>query len=310
MTRLASGGRIDRSRPLAFEFDGQQLTGFAGDTLASALLANDVRIVGYSTELGRPRGVFAAGAEEPNAFVRVQVDGAIEPLARATQVELVAGLRAWSTRGKARLTDEPETRRFDRVWAHCDVLVVGGGPAGLREALAAGRDGARVLLVDDQPEPGGSLLGQTDGTSGVAATLAELTSLAEVGMLRRATAFGLYEANCVMVAQPTRLWQVRARTVVVATGAHERPLVFADNDRPGIMLASAARTYLHRFGVAVGTRCVVFTNNDSAYTVASDLAAAGVAVIAVGGVAFSIIRRSMQPDPSPRPPSVEVTPKP
>jgi sarcosine oxidase, subunit alpha len=275
--RLASGGRIDRMRPLAFEFNGQVLTGFAGDTLASALLANGVRIVGHSTELGRPRGVFAAGAEEPNAFVRVQVDGAIEPLVRATQVELVAGLRAWSTRGKARLTDEPDGRRFDKMWAHCDVLVVGGGPAGLAESLAAGRSGARVLLVDDQPEPGGWQLGQPD----IAALVAELARLPEVRVLQRATAFGLYEANCVMLAQPTRLWQVRAQKVILATGAHERPLVFADNDRPGIMLAGAARTYLHRFGVAVGNRCVVFTNNDSGYTVASELLAAGVEVPAI-----------------------------
>ncbi len=277
MKRLPTGGRIDRTRSLAFEFDEQALSGFAGDTLASALLANGVRIVGRSTELGRPRGVFAAGAEEPNAFVRVQVDGAIEPLVRATQVELVAGLQAWSTRGQARLTDEPDARRYDKVWAHCDVLVVGGGPAGLAEALAAGRGGARVLVVDDQPEPGGWRLGQPD----ILALVAELAALPEVRLLRRATAFGLYEANCVMVAQPTRLWQVRAQTVILATGAHERPLVFADNDRPGIMLADAAQTYLHRFGVAVGTRCVVFTNNDSAYTVATELHAAGLEVAAI-----------------------------
>ncbi|HEY3057434.1 MAG TPA: 2Fe-2S iron-sulfur cluster-binding protein [Chloroflexota bacterium] len=281
MKRLASGGRIDRARPLAFEFDGHALSGFAGDTLASALLANGVRIVGHSTELGRPRGVFAAGAEEPNAFVRVQADGAIEPLVRATQVELVRGLQAWSTRGKAHLTDEPDARRFDKMWAHCDVLVVGGGPAGLAETLALARSGARVMLVDDQPEPGGSLLGLPDGTGPVAPTLAELRALSDVQVLQRATAFGLYDANCMMIAQPTRLWQVRAQTVILATGAHERPLVFADNDRPGIMLAGAARTYLHRFGVAVGTRCVVFTNNDSAYGVALDLAGAGVEVAAI-----------------------------
>ena len=140
---------------------------------------------------------------------------------------------------------------------------------GLAEALAAGRAGARVMLVDDQPslEP--------------SSTLTSLRALPEVQLLSGATAFGIYEANCVMVTQAARLWQVRAKQVVVATGAHERPLVFADNDRPGVMLASAARTYAHRYGVAVGTRCVVFTNNDSAYDSAVDLAAAGIDVAAI-----------------------------
>jgi sarcosine oxidase, subunit alpha len=296
--RLPNGGRIDRTRPLAFEFNDQPLSGFFRDTLASALLANGVHVVGHSVELGRPRGVFAAGAEEPNAFVRAQLGEVLEPLARATQVELVAGLQAWSTHSKARLTDEPDTQRFDKLWAHCDVLVVGGGPAGLAEALAAGRRGERVLLVDDQPEPGGWLLGHPNGTGGVAATLAELTTLPDVQILQRATAFGLYEGNCVMVAQPTLLRQVRAaRTVILATGAHERPLVFADNDRPGIMLAGAAQSYLHRFGVVVGTRGVVFTNNDSAYAVASDLADAGVEIAAIV---------DLRPDATATAPGIEV----
>ena len=192
-------------------------------------------------------------------------------LLRATQVALAPGLEAWSTRGRASLPDRrADARRFDKMWAHCDVLVVGGGPAGLAEA-ARSRPRRRSSPAGRRPAARSSRSSTLDG----------LRALPEVQLLSGATAFGLYEANCVMVAQAARLWQVRARQVVVATGAHERPLVFADNDRPGVMLASAARSYAHRYGVAVGTRCVVFTNNDSAYDAAVDLAAAGIDVAAI-----------------------------
>ncbi|HKB47100.1 MAG TPA: 2Fe-2S iron-sulfur cluster-binding protein, partial [Ktedonobacterales bacterium] len=145
MTRLPSGGRIDRARPLAFQFDGVDYRGFAGDTLASALLANGVRVVAHSAELGRPRGVYAMGAEEPNAYVHL----AHEPLVRATQIDLVDGLQASASHGKGRVPLDADNARYDKVFAHCDVLVVGGGPAGLAAAHAAGRTGARVMLVDD-----------------------------------------------------------------------------------------------------------------------------------------------------------------
>jgi sarcosine oxidase subunit alpha len=328
MRRLASGGRIDRGQTLRFSFDGQSLTGFAGDTLASALLANDVRVIGKSVERGRPRGIYAAGAEEPNAYLRVRhPDGTLEPLVRATRVQLTDGLQAWSTSGKAALDDglsefgagaDAMQPRYDKVYAHCEVLVVGGGPAGLSAALAAGRTGARVLLVDDQPELGGSLLaeavagagdgvcaarageGAADGDESSvtraaalegwrAATVAELEALSEVTLLPAATAFGIYEANCVMVAQQRRLWQVRAAAVIVATGAHERPLAFADNDRPGIVLATSALTYVNRYSVAPDI-CLVMTNNDQGHHAALGLAAAGVRVAAVV---------DLRPDPNP-----------
>jgi sarcosine oxidase subunit alpha len=287
MRRLATGGRIGRSRPLTFRFDGASLSGFEGDTLASALLANGVRTVGRSVELGRPRGVYAAGAEEPNAYVQVSVDGAIEPFIRATQVELVDGLEATSANGRARVPSQPDRLRYDKMHAHCDVLVIGGGPSGLAAALTAGRTGARVIVVDDQPRLGGALLGlraaidDRPADEWLTAADSELRSLPEVRVLNRATAFGYYDGNCVMVAQRQRLWQIRAGTVILATGAHERPLVFADNDRPGVMLAGAAREYANRFGVACGTRAVVFTNNDSAYRAAFELADAGIDISAI-----------------------------
>ncbi len=276
MSRLASGGRIDRSRPLRFTFNGRSYAGFAGDTLASALLANDVRVVARSVTHGRPRGIFAAGVEEPNALVQVGPD----PI-RATQVPLVDGLEAVGLNGKGRVRHVPETGRFDKVYAHCEVLVVGGGRAGLAATLAAAATGQRVILVDEQAELGGRLL-SAPGDRRLGKTLAGLSSMPEVRLLTRATAFGYYDRNLVMVAQHTanggRLWQIRATRVVLATGAHERPLIFANNDRPGIMLAGAVRTYLNRYGVAPGRRAVLFTNNDSTQGLTSELRAAGVSV--------------------------------
>ena len=304
--RLAAGGWIDRTQPLRFEFDGQQLTGFAGDTLASALIAAGVDIVGRSVNLGRPRGILTAGSEEPNALVAIGWAPEVE-FVRATEVQLVDGLVGRSLAGKGPVP-AGGGERGDRRHAHCDVLVVGGGPAGLSAALAAGRSGARVIVVERQAELGGSLLSAPETIAGrrardwVADVSRELEALPEVRVLTRAAATGRYDGNLVLVAQqrPTpgsrrthdsadaaaapatqRLWHVRARSVVVATGAIERPIVFADNDRPGIMLAGAVRTYLHRFGVAAGRSAVVFTNNDSAYATALELRRAGVTVAAV-----------------------------
>jgi sarcosine oxidase, subunit alpha len=266
VTRLSAGGSIDRSHPLRFTFNGRAYQGYAGDTLASALLANDVRVVANSVTYGRPRGVFSAGIEEPNALVQIGP----EPMLRATQVELVDGLEATGLNGKGRLSTQPESGRFDKVYAHCEVLVIGGGAAGRAAAHAAAQKGDRVILLDEQAHP------SPDDFGGLAS---------DVRVLPRTTAFGLYEQNLVLAAERRpeggRLWQIRARNVVLATGAHERPMVFANNDRPGIMLAGAVRTYLNRFAVAPGTRAVVFTNNDTTATVADDLRSAGVPVAAV-----------------------------
>ncbi|SEF67038.1 sarcosine oxidase subunit alpha [Nonomuraea solani] len=267
---------------MRFTFDGRPLRGEPGDTLAAALLRNGVRVVGRSVELGRPRGVFTAGPEEPNALVRVGAD----PMLAATTVELYDGLEAWSLRGKGRVDlDAVDERRCDKGYLHCDVLVVGGGPAGLAAAVAAGHSGARVILVDDQPRLGGDLLNSRVLLDGAPA-LDWVDGLELPGrVLTRTTAVGYYDHNYVVAVERRprgeRLWHIRAGSVVLATGAHERSVAFPGNDRPGVMLASSARTYANRYGVAAGRRAVVFACADSGYEAARDLAAAGVEIVAI-----------------------------
>ncbi|MEV4802260.1 2Fe-2S iron-sulfur cluster-binding protein [Nonomuraea sp. NPDC049421] len=267
---------------MRFTFDGRPLRGEPGDTLAAALLRNGVRVVGRSVTLGRPRGVFTAGPEEPNALVRVGPD----PMLAATTVELYDGLEAWSLRGKGRVDPHAvDERRCDKGYLHCDVLVVGGGPAGLAAASAAGRLGARVILVDDQPRLGGDLLNGRLLLDGAPA-LDWVAGLDLPGrVLTRTTAVGYYDHNYVVAverrARGERLWHIRARRVVLATGAHERSVAFPGNDRPGVMLASAARAYANRYGVAPWRRAVVFACADSGHEAAADLAAAGVEVVEV-----------------------------
>nr|WP_272910259.1 sarcosine oxidase subunit alpha family protein [Streptomyces mexicanus] len=293
--RRPTGGRIHRQEPLTFTFDGKQYQGYRGDTLASALLANGVIQAGTSIKLGRPRGIFSAGVEEPNAVVQIEAPFP-EPMLPAPAVELYDGLVASSLPGQGRLATEPDPARYDALHAHCDLLVVGAGPAGLAAAAAAADSGARVILADDQPEAGGSLLGTGEHLDWVAETRARLDRDPEVRVLRRTTVFGYYDDNHLLAVERRtnhlgadapqnvareRVWRIRARRVVLATGAHERSLAFGDNDRPGVMLASSARTYLHRYAVVPGRHAVVFTTNDSAYPAALDLAAAGVGIAAI-----------------------------
>ena len=299
--RTAEGGRIDRAATLRFTFDGEAFTGHPGDTLASALLAAGRHQIATSIKLGRPRGIAAAWAEDPGGLVQIE-EPFPEPMLLATTIELYDGLAARGLPGQGRLADVPDSDRYDAVHQHVDVLVVGAGPAGLAAALSAARAGARVALVDEQSEAGGSLLSVTDELDGapaadwVAAAVAELASRPDVLHLQRTTAFGSYDDGFVLAlerrtdhlgaAAPRhlsrqRVWRLRARVVVVATGAHERPVVFTDNDRPGIMLAAAARTFLHRYGVLAGRDAVVFTTNDSAYDAALDLHRAGLRIHAV-----------------------------
>ncbi len=263
--------------------------------MASALLANGVRVVGHSVDLGRPRGVFSAGPEEPNALVRA---GA-EPMIAATMLDLRDGLAVSSLRGRARIDgggapggDVRDGARHDKAHLHCEVLVVGGGPAGLAAAVAAGETGARVVLVDEQPELGGDLLGSrvtlddAPAIRWVASMRRRLAELPEVRVLTRTTAIGYYDRNYLVALERRgprrgRLWHLRARRVVLATGAHERPIAFPGNDRPGVMLASAARTYVNRYGVLPGRRVVVFTVADSGYEAALDLRDAGAEIAAI-----------------------------
>lgn len=309
--RLAAGGRIDRTISWRFTLDGEEFTGHPGDTLASALLANGRIAAGNSLYEDRARGILSAGVEEANALVRVEprFPGHVaESMLPATAVTLVDGLAAEYLNGLGKLDPEDDRAEYDKKYVHTDVLVIGGGPAGLAAAREAVRSGARVMLLDDQPELGGSLLsGSTapelaEAIEGkpalewVADVEAELVSGSESTVLNRTTAFGAYDANYVIAVQNRtdhlsspaasgvsrqRIWHIRANQVVLAPGAHERPLVFENNDRPGIMLASAVRSYLNRYAVAAGQRVVISTTNDSAYALAADLRAAGVKVAAV-----------------------------
>ncbi|WP_217208121.1 sarcosine oxidase subunit alpha family protein [Streptomyces sp. AC550_RSS872] len=293
--RHATRGRIDRDTPLTFTFDGTEYRGFRGDTLASALLANGVIQTGTSIKLGRPRGIFSAGVEEPNAVIQIE-EPFPEPMLPATTVELYDGLVATGLPGQGRLATTPDPARYDALHAHCDLLIVGAGPAGLAAAAAAARSGARVILADDQPEPGGSLLGTAEHLDWVQEITSQLQAAPEVRVLPRTTVFGYYDDNHLLAVERRtnhlgaaapenvsreRVWRIRAHRVVLATGAHERSLAFADNDRPGVMLAASARTYVNRHGVLPGRHAVVFTTNDSAYAAALDLTAAGLAVTAI-----------------------------
>ncbi|WP_425406255.1 sarcosine oxidase subunit alpha family protein [Hwanghaeella sp.] len=344
--RLSDGGRIDRTKPVRFTFNGKRYDGFAGDTLASALLANGVSLVGRSFKYHRPRGIMTAGSEEPNALVQLGKGARTEPNIRATQAELFDGLTAesqncwpsvgfdigainsvmskylpagfyyktfmwpasmWMTyehfirnaAGLGKGPTEPDPDRYAQHHTACDVLIVGGGPAGLTAALAAGRSGARTILIDEQNEFGGWLLTDDTEIDGmapadwVAGTVKELAGLENVTLLPRTTVSAYFDHNFLTAAQRVtdhlgpqadnrvprqRFWKIRARQVVLAQGALERPIVFADNDRPGVMLASALRTYINRFGVLPGREIVVFTNNDSAYRTALDARKAGAVV--------------------------------
>jgi sarcosine oxidase, subunit alpha len=299
--RTTDGGRVDRDSTVAFTFNDRELTGHPGDTLASALLANGVHQITTSIKLGRPRGITAAWAEDTGGLVQVEHPFP-EPMLLATTVELFEGLVARGIPGQGRLAEIADTAKYDATHVHADVLVAGAGPAGLAAALTAARAGARIVLLDEQSEAGGALLGSTDTIDGrpaldwVADAVTELATYPDVLHLQRTTAFGHYDDGFILALQRRtdhlgaeapaavsrqRVWRIRARRIVVAAGAHERPVVFADNDRPGIMLAHGARTFLHRYGVKVGERVVVFTTNDSAYPSALDLHDAGVTVAAI-----------------------------
>lgn len=301
MKRLTSGGRIHRSQPLRFVWNGESLSGFAGDTLASALLGAGVDVIGTSVSLGRPRGVMSAGLEEATGFAQVTVGASSEPLVRMTGLPLYDGLSAEGRITRGRLVDAPLTARFDKRYAHCDVLVIGAGPAGLSAALAATRAGVRVMLADADVEVGGALLrdhatiGGASALDWVEAARQSLGSAANARVLTATIASLLMDQNGMLLAQrigahlpadardtlpEQRLWHVRARTIILATGALERPIVFPDNDRPGIMLAGAARAYLRRHALAP-ERGVVFTTNDDAYRTALAWHEAGVAVAGI-----------------------------
>ncbi len=289
--RVQTGGHgVDRATPVAFTFEGAPYEGLAGDTLASGLLASGVDVICPSPILGRPRGVFSAGVEEPCAFVEISSPRS-EPIVPAPAVELVEGLSAVGRPGVGRLPDgDAGVPQADHRHLHVETLVVGGGVAGLTEALAAAVAGDRVLLVDERHWLGG-VAHSADAVDGdpaltwVERVVGELDAVPDVRVLTRATALGVYDMGYVVVYERSRpverVWHVRADRVVLATGAHERPVAFADDDRPGVMLASAGALYADRFGVMPGTRAVVFTTNHTGHQAAMRLADAGLEVVAL-----------------------------
>ena len=342
INRLSEGGKIDRSQVLKFTFNGQTYSGYQGDTLASALIANGVNIVGRSFKYHRPRGIIGSGAEEPNAIFQIGTGASTEAGIRGTQIELYDGLIATSEKGWPSLSfdiaiindwlsklfgagfyyktfmypakfwklyeyflrrmaglgkapKEPDPDHYSHQNIHCDVLVVGAGPAGIMAALAAGKSGAKVIIADEQASFGGSLLASKENIDGrtaddwLASQVETLKELPNVTSLSRSTVFGYYDYNFLTINERLtnhlgeliegsarqKLWRVRAKRVVLAQGAFERPLVFPNNDRPGVMLASAVSNYVNHYGVIPGKNAILFTNNDSAYQAAIDLKIAG-----------------------------------
>ncbi|WP_298862158.1 sarcosine oxidase subunit alpha family protein [uncultured Sulfitobacter sp.] len=346
--RLA-GGQINRAKTHKFMFDGKHYTGHAGDTLASALLANGVRLMGRSFKYHRPRGPLTAGSEEPNALVELRGGARQEPNTRATTAELYDGLLARSQNrigslrfdllavndrlsnfltagfyyktfmwpaafwekvyepiirhaaglGSLSLKDDPDT--YDKGFLHCDLLIIGAGPAGLAAALTAGRAGLDVILADEDFRMGGRLnsethsLGDQSGADWAAATVEELASLPNVRLMARTTIIGAFDHGIYGAVERVSdhmhtpdagkprqiLWRIYTKRTILAAGAIERPVAFENNDRPGIMLGSALRTYANRYGVAVDRRVAIFTNNDDGHRTAADLVAKGVKIAAV-----------------------------
>ncbi|WP_424966236.1 sarcosine oxidase subunit alpha family protein [Dinoroseobacter sp. S375] len=344
-----SGGQIDRATPLSFRFDGKTYGGYAGDTLASALLANGVRLMGRSFKYHRPRGPLTAGSEEPNAIITLRSGARAEPNTRATTAELFDGLEATSQNrwpslafdamaindrlsrffaagfyyktfmwpaafwekvyepiirraaglGALSALDDPDA--YDKGFRHCDLLVIGAGPSGLLAALTAARAGAEVILADEDFRLGGRLnsetysIGDQPGADWASAVMAELGSFANVRIMPRTTVLGGFDHGIygalervwdhVATPPPGKprqiLWRIYAKRAVLAAGATERPIAFENNDRPGIMLASALRSYVNRWAVTPARQVAIFTNNDDGHRAAMDLQAAGVEIAAI-----------------------------
>ncbi|WP_299360872.1 sarcosine oxidase subunit alpha family protein [uncultured Paracoccus sp.] len=341
--RLPTGGRlIDRSKPIGFRFDGRQMQGLAGDTLASALLAGGQMLMGRSFKYHRPRGPLASGVEEPNALVGLGQGGRFEPNQRATTTPLIQGVvatsqNAWPglTRdvgaindalwrflpagfyyktfihpraawmrlfepvirraaGLGRAPELPDPDRYEQAYGFADVVVVGGGIAGLNAARAAAQAGGRVIVLEQTGHWGGRTpVDHPDGQAAIDRVVQALRTMSNVTLRRNTMATGLYDHGYLLAREALadhdpnaglprqRLWRIRAGRIITATGALERPLAFAGNDVPGVMLAGAVRDYLVDHAVAPGRRIAVVTNNDDAYRTALAALDAGLEVPAI-----------------------------
>ena len=342
--RLSNEGLLNRNKVISFKFNGKKYTGYEGDTLASALLANGIHLVGRSFKYHRPRGFFGAGVDEPNAKLQIQLNGHSEPNVNATEFELVEGIEASSQNcwpsvefdvgainnflnrffpagfyyktfmwpksfwykiyepfirkaaGLGVASIKKDKERYEHKYEYCDLLVAGSGPAGLSSAYAAAKNGAKVILAEDKPRFGGSLLTDDvtiDNLSGKAWTdkiITELKEMPNVIIKNRSQVFGYYDHNMTVMFERTgdhlenkpkytprqRLWYIRAKEVLLSTGSIERPIVFGNNDTPGIFLSAAAKEYIKVYGVLVGKKPLIFTNNDSAYETALEFKKQGV----------------------------------
>ncbi len=342
--RNKKGGTINRLEPLSFTFNGQRYSGFKGDTLASALIANGVIFVGRSFKYHRPRGIVTAGLDEPNGLVQLGEGEESEPNLLSTRIELFEGLTAFSQNswpslrfdigalnmvfhkiipagfyyktfmwpkkgwrsyeylirkaagiGKSPITADPST--YDHKFAHCDVLVIGGGPSGIAAALQVSRSKASIILVDSEPSIGGYLkseckmIGGQPARTWLKSSEKLLMEKSNIKLLNRTIAAAFYDNNMVVLNQDLksssnsrarqRIWKVRAKQVILATGASERPLVFSNNDRPGVMMMSAVLAYVQQFSVRPGRKAVIFTNNNSIYEGIPTLLSSDIEIIAI-----------------------------
>ena len=342
--RLEKGGLINRNKKISFKFNGKEYYGYEGDTIASALLANGVHLVGRSFKYHRPRGFFGAGVDEPYAIVQMYRNNEVDPNVRATEQELFEGLEAKSVNcwpsvqfdigainnflnrffpagfyyktfmwpksfwyniyepiirkaagfGAASIKHDKE--RYEHKYEYCDLLITGSGPSGLASAYAAAQNGAKIILAEDKPRFGGSLLtsdvtiGNQSGDEWANKIISELKSMPNVIVKNRSQVFGYYDHNMLVMSERVsdhlpksekytpkqRLWYIRAKEVIISSGSIERPLVFGNNDTPGVMLSSAAKEYMKVYGVLVGKNPIVFTNNDSGYETAIEFKKNGI----------------------------------
>ena len=342
--RLEKEGLINRSKKISFKFNGKSYFGYEGDTLASALIANGVHLVGRSFKYHRPRGFFGAGVDDPYALVQLIRNNESIPNVKATEQELFEGLEAKSVNcwpnvnfdigginnflriflpagfyyktfmwpksfwykiyepfirkaaGFGVVSHEPDKERYEHKYEYCDLLITGSGPSGLASAYSAAKNGAKVILAEDKPRFGGSLLtsdvniGNESGKEWADKIITELKSMPNVVVKNRAQVFGYYDHNMLVMSErltehlpksdkftpKQKLWYIRAKEVVISSGSIERPLVFGNNDTPGVLLSSAAKEYMKVYGVLVGKKPIIFTNNDSAYETAIEFKKNGV----------------------------------